>query len=169
MTAKNIHKIFIVRKSAKIRNRYDQAPHLTQDTNGKVTTSQLDITNERQEVSPFFLSLYTARASFEYYRQVYFVHSGLQDESPQVSISKLHRGWLSLNKGHPVNVPIRRTMHLSSVIPANDIRKSGSDTEVSSPLAGIEPGTSSTRGKCHNHWATTLPSRWQQGIPKCFF
>ena len=38
---------------AKIRNRYNQAPHLTQDTNEKVTTSQLDITNESQEVSPF--------------------------------------------------------------------------------------------------------------------
>ena len=36
-----------------------------------------------------FLSLYTARASFEYYRQVYFVHSRLQDESLQVTISKL--------------------------------------------------------------------------------
>ena len=35
-----------VRKSAKIRNRYNQVPHLTQDTNGKVTHSQLDITNE---------------------------------------------------------------------------------------------------------------------------
>ena len=34
-------------------NRYNQAPQLTQNTNGKVTTSQLDITNERQEVSPF--------------------------------------------------------------------------------------------------------------------
>ena len=42
-----------VRKRAKIRNRYDQVPHLTQDTNGKVTTSQLEITNESQEVSPF--------------------------------------------------------------------------------------------------------------------
>ena len=42
-----------VRKRAKIRNRYNQAPHLTKDTNGKVTTSQLDITNESQEVSPF--------------------------------------------------------------------------------------------------------------------
>ena len=41
------------RKRAKIRNQYNQAPHLTQDTNGKVTTSQLDITNESQEVSPF--------------------------------------------------------------------------------------------------------------------
>ena len=42
-----------VRKRAKIRNRCNQAPHLTQDTNGKVTNSQLDITNESQEVSPF--------------------------------------------------------------------------------------------------------------------
>ena len=42
-----------VRKRAKIRNRYNQAPHMNKDTNGKVTTSQLDITNESQEVSPF--------------------------------------------------------------------------------------------------------------------
>ena len=35
-----------VRKRAKIRNRYNQEPHPTQDTNVKVTTSQLDITNE---------------------------------------------------------------------------------------------------------------------------
>ena len=40
-------------KRAKIRNRYNQVSHLTQDTNGKVTDSQLDITNESQEVSPF--------------------------------------------------------------------------------------------------------------------
>ena len=40
------------KKRSKIRNRYNLAPHLTQDTNGKVTTSQLDITNESQEVSP---------------------------------------------------------------------------------------------------------------------
>ena len=39
-------------KGAKIRKRYNQA-QLTQDTNGKVTTLQLDITNESQEVSPF--------------------------------------------------------------------------------------------------------------------
>ena len=45
--------IIRVRKRAKIRNRYNQVPHLTQDTNGKVTDSQLDITNESQEVSPF--------------------------------------------------------------------------------------------------------------------
>ena len=29
-----------VSKGAKIRNRYNQVPHLTQDTNGKVTHSQ---------------------------------------------------------------------------------------------------------------------------------
>ena len=40
-------------KGAKIRNRYNQVPHLTQDTNEKVTNSQLDTTNESQVVSPF--------------------------------------------------------------------------------------------------------------------
>ena len=35
-----------VSKGAKIMNRYNQVPHLTQDTNGKVTNSQLDTTNE---------------------------------------------------------------------------------------------------------------------------
>ena len=40
-------------KGAKIRNRYNQVPHLTQDTNGKVINLQLDTTNESQEVSPF--------------------------------------------------------------------------------------------------------------------
>ena len=44
---------FKVSKGAKITNRYNQVPHLTQDTNGKVTNSQLDTTNKSQEVSPF--------------------------------------------------------------------------------------------------------------------
>ena len=42
-----------VKKSAKLRNQYNQVPHLTQDTNGKVTNSQLYTTNESQEASPF--------------------------------------------------------------------------------------------------------------------
>ena len=42
-----------VSEGTKIRNRYNQVPHLTQDTNGKVTNSQLDTTNESQEDSPF--------------------------------------------------------------------------------------------------------------------
>ena len=40
-------------KGAKIRNQYNQVPHLNQDTNGIVTNSQLDTTNESYEVSPF--------------------------------------------------------------------------------------------------------------------
>ena len=39
-------------KGAKIRNRYNQVQHLTQDTNGKVKLT-VDTTNEGQEVSPF--------------------------------------------------------------------------------------------------------------------
>ena len=46
----HVHK---VRKRTKIRNHYNQVPHLTQDINGKVRNSLLDITNESQEVSPF--------------------------------------------------------------------------------------------------------------------
>ena len=42
-----------VSKGAKIKNRYNQVPHLTQDTNGKVTNSQLDTTNGSQEVNSF--------------------------------------------------------------------------------------------------------------------
>ena len=42
-----------VSKGAKIKNRHNQVPQLTQDTNGKETNSQLDTTNESQEVSPF--------------------------------------------------------------------------------------------------------------------
>ena len=42
-----------VSKGAKIRSRYNQVPHPIQDTNGKVTNSQLDTTNESQEASPF--------------------------------------------------------------------------------------------------------------------
>ena len=42
-----------VSKGAKIRSQYNQVTHPTQDTNGKVTNSQLDTTNESQEVSPF--------------------------------------------------------------------------------------------------------------------
>ena len=40
-----------VSKGANIRNRYNQVPHLTQNTEGKVTNSQLDTANESQEVS----------------------------------------------------------------------------------------------------------------------
>ena len=42
-----------VSKGAKIRNQYNQVPHLTQDTNGRVTNSKLVTTKEGQELSPF--------------------------------------------------------------------------------------------------------------------
>ena len=42
-----------VSKGAKIRNRCNQVPHQTQDTNGNVTNSKLDTTNESQEASSF--------------------------------------------------------------------------------------------------------------------
>ena len=49
-----IHPVTIeVSKGAKIRSRYNQVAHPTQDTNGKVTNSQSDTTNESQEVNPF--------------------------------------------------------------------------------------------------------------------
>ena len=48
-----LHDRIKVSKGAKIRSRYNQVPHPTQDTNGKVTNSQLDTTSESQEVSPF--------------------------------------------------------------------------------------------------------------------
>ena len=40
-------------KGAKIRDQYNQVPHLTQDTNGEVANTQLDTTHESQDVSPF--------------------------------------------------------------------------------------------------------------------
>ena len=42
-----------VSKGATIRNRYNQVPHLTQDTNGKVTNSQLDTTNKSNKQFEF--------------------------------------------------------------------------------------------------------------------
>ena len=49
-------------EGAKIRNRYNQVSHLTQDTNGKVINSQLDTSNESQEVSPFPACVHKADA-----------------------------------------------------------------------------------------------------------
>ena len=40
-------------KEGKDQESIQSSPHLTQDTNWKVTPSQLDITNESQDVSPF--------------------------------------------------------------------------------------------------------------------
>ena len=53
-------------KGAKIRNRYNQVSHLTQDTNRKVTNSQLDTTNESNEVSPFPAGDHKAHITYTY-------------------------------------------------------------------------------------------------------
>ena len=42
-----------VKKVAKIRNRYNQIPHLTQDTTWESDKKQLNNSNESQEVSTF--------------------------------------------------------------------------------------------------------------------
>ena len=42
-----------VRKTAKIRKRYNQVPHLTQDTTWESNKNTINITNKSQEVSPF--------------------------------------------------------------------------------------------------------------------
>ena len=54
---------FKVSKGAKIRDWYNEVPHMTQDTKGKVTKSQLDTTNEHQqgkneEMTPTSLSVH---------------------------------------------------------------------------------------------------------------
>ena len=67
-----------VRKRAKIRYRYNQVPHLTQDTIVKVTDSQLDIINESQKVSPFLAGDHKAsinkrarKSSADFFRVAY--------------------------------------------------------------------------------------------------
>ena len=53
-----------------MRNRYNQVPHLIQDTNGKMTNSQLDTTNESQEVSPFPAGDHKAHINFKRIEQL---------------------------------------------------------------------------------------------------
>ena len=73
----------IKRKRAKIRNRYNQASHLTQDTNGKVATSQLDITSESQEVNPFLAGDHKVAISFIlHYQQQINQNSEYDQEIP---------------------------------------------------------------------------------------
>ena len=80
----------IVSKGAKIRNRYNQVPHLTQDTNGKVTNSQLDTTNESQEVSPFPAGDHKAHINRHVQRQ-----SKHKTEKHKISTKKYHLGTVS--------------------------------------------------------------------------
>ena len=83
-----------VSKGAKIRNRYNQVPHLTQDTNGKVTNSQLDTTNESQEVSPLPAGDHKAHINRRVQR-----HSKHKTELKHKRSTKEIPPW-SLNFGH---------------------------------------------------------------------
>ena len=64
----NLLTLIKIRKTIKIGNRYNQVPHLTRYTNGKVTNSQFEITNESKEVSPFRAGGHKA-----YYPSVHFM------------------------------------------------------------------------------------------------
>ena len=50
-------------KGAKIRNRYNQVPYLTQDTTWGSDKTQLNTTNESQEVSPFTQQVTTRQSN----------------------------------------------------------------------------------------------------------
>ena len=47
------HAMIKVKKGAKIRNQYNQVPHLTQDTTWESNKNTINITNKSQEVSHF--------------------------------------------------------------------------------------------------------------------
>ena len=84
-----------------------------------------------------------------------FVHSGVQGENLQVTISKLPWGSLTCTGG---DFPCRGDILLTSRSEGLCTNLASSlqmtDTEISSLWAGIEPMTSNTRGKCIN---TELP------------
>ena len=73
-----------------------------------------------------------------------------------IGFFNMHMGWLSLHRGHPVNILIRRTVHLSSVIMSNDTMESMLGHKYSSPQAGSNLCPLAPEA-CANHWATTLP------------
>ena len=65
-----------------------------------------------------FCFRYSHQSISDYSWEVYIVHSGvfagwayMHEDRTCVGIFNLHRGWLSLHRGPPVNVPIRRTAH----------------------------------------------------------
>ena len=98
-----------VSKGAKIRNRYNQVPQLTQDTNGKVINSQLDTTNESQEVSPFPAGDHKAYISRRAQR-----HSKHKTEQKHKRSTKEVRPWIGqlnillegLNRFHGANLTL---------------------------------------------------------------
>ena len=81
-----INKHTKVSKGTKIKNRYNQVPNLTQDTNGKVTNSQLVTTNKSQEVSPFHSCDHKAHINRRAQR-----HSSIRQKNPIKDPKKKYR------------------------------------------------------------------------------
>ena len=73
------------------KNQYNQVPHLTQDTNGKVTNSQLDTLNESEEVSPFIAGDHKAHINRRGRR-----HSKHKTKNP-IEYHRFHSSNLALN------------------------------------------------------------------------
>ena len=73
--------------------------------------------------------------------------------------------WLSLHRVHPVNVPIQRTAHLSSVSPANDTKvsmfgyKNFSRCEPGSNLSPIVPEACALTTELPRYWTTTFKKK----------
>ena len=85
------------RKREKIRNRYNEAPHLTKDTNGKATTSQLDITNEShcgvyeiQEARVILKPKQPGNLTLALHSNVIVVIRNLCSRLHTISVSKMH-------------------------------------------------------------------------------
>ena len=79
-----------VSKDANIGNRYNQVPHLTQDTNGKVTNSQLETTNESQEVSPF--------PAGDHKAHINDAHKGIANTRQKKNTQKIHKRRTALER-----------------------------------------------------------------------
>ena len=86
-------------------------------------------------------------------RQIVLYTPVLQDESCKTTVGLTSTGGDSPCTGPPVNVPIQRTAHLFSVIPANDTKESMfGHQNVSSPAAGIKPDNLAPEASmCANH------------------
>ena len=135
-------RIVKVRKREKIRNRYNQAPHLTQDTNGKVTTSQLDVTNESQEISPFPAGGHKASATdvllFSIYSERNNAIRGIDHQIDVIifNSTKNHRVWLG-----------------NTIITNNRLTRGTSNQHTT---AQNKSQTQSTHTQWEQHQATTL-------------
>ena len=57
------------------------------------------VQGQGRQVTGLSFFIYCLALAFKHYRQVYIVHSGLQDESLQVTISNLQEGSLTCTRG----------------------------------------------------------------------